>query len=120
MLSLPGATCVIIYFNPIFCLKLSSLIWRIVRQIYYILIFHYYTIILITRLSIIFGLSFEDIYLSFGIYLSCSFVTVSEFFCCEFLKFFVIPPSYDFFRTSISLLFLIFHYYTFILILKQQ
>ena len=34
------------------------------------------------RLSIIFCLSSGDIYLSLCISLSCSFVTVSELFCC--------------------------------------
>ena len=38
------------------------------------------------RSSIISYLSFRDIYLSLGISLSCSFVTVSELFCCEFFE----------------------------------
>ena len=42
------------------------------------------------RSSIIFWLSSGDIYLSFGISLSCSFVIVSELFCNERLGTFVI------------------------------
>ena len=41
------------------------------------------------RSSIIFWLSSGDIYLSFGISLSCSFVIVSELFCNERLGTFV-------------------------------
>ena len=59
---------------------------------YYIKIFklRYYTIILNIILSITFYLSSGDIYLSLGISLSFSFVTVSELFCCEFFETFVI------------------------------
>ena len=32
----------------------------------------------------------EDIYLSLGIFLSCSFATLSELLCCEFFETFVI------------------------------
>ena len=42
------------------------------------------------RSSIIFCLSSGDIYLSLGISLSCSFVTVSELFCCKVFEIFVI------------------------------
>ena len=42
------------------------------------------------RSSILFCLSFGDIYLSLGISLSCSFVTISELFCCEVFEAFVI------------------------------
>ena len=48
------------------------------------MIFCYYTIILNPRLSIILCLSSGDKYLSLGISLLFSFVTVSELFCCEF------------------------------------
>ena len=42
------------------------------------------------RLSMIFCLSSGDIYISLGISLSSSFVTVSEFFCCKFSETLVI------------------------------
>ena len=42
------------------------------------------------RLSIIFCLFYEDVYLLFGISLSCSFVIVSELFFYELLETFVI------------------------------
>ena len=38
------------------------------------------------RSSIIFCLSFGDITLCLGFYLSCSVVSISELFCCEFFK----------------------------------
>ena len=38
------------------------------------------------RSSIVFCLSSGGIYLSLGIFLSCSFLTVSQLFCCEFLE----------------------------------
>ena len=40
--------------------------------------------------SIIFCLSSGDICLSLGVFLPCSFVTVSELLCCEFFEAFVI------------------------------
>ena len=43
--------------------------------------------------SIIFCLSSGDIYLSLGISLLCSFVTVSGFLCCEVFETYVILPS---------------------------
>ena len=52
-------------------------------------IFHYYTIILISRLSIISCLYLQDVYLSLVISWSRSFVTVTELFCCEFFETFV-------------------------------
>ena len=67
------------------------------------MIFHYCIIIIDLRLPIIFFLSSGDIYLSLDISLSFSFVIVSDIFCCEFLKFFVIfyiPLSYYFNRSS--------------------
>ena len=36
------------------------------------------------RSSIVFGIFFGDVYLSLGISLSCSFVILSELFCCKF------------------------------------
>ena len=42
------------------------------------------------RSSIIFCLSSGDLYVSLGIYLSCSFVTLSELFCCKGSETFVI------------------------------
>ena len=53
--------------------------------------FHYYTVIVDLRLSIIFSLSSGDIYLSLGISLASSFVNVSKLFCCEVFETFVIP-----------------------------
>ena len=50
-------------------------------------IFHYYTIILISWSSLFFCLSFGNIYLSLGISLLLSFITVSELFYWNFLKF---------------------------------
>ena len=47
---------------------------------------------------------FWEIYPSSGISLSCSFVTVSELFCCEFFETFVILPSYDLATASAILL----------------
>ena len=47
---------------------------------------------------------FWDIYLSLGISLSFSFVTISELFCCEFLESFVSLPSYDLGTASVILL----------------
>ena len=58
------------------------------------MIFHYQTVILILRLSIIFCLFTGDIYLSLGISLclslSFSFAAFSGLFCCEFFESFVI------------------------------
>ena len=45
---------------------------------------------MIHRLYIISCLSSGDTYLSSGISLSCTFVTDSELFCCEFLESIVI------------------------------
>ena len=42
------------------------------------------------RSSLIFCLSYGDIYLSLGSSLSCSFLTHSELFCCEVFETFVI------------------------------
>ena len=57
---------VVISFDLIFCFKFGWLIWCIVLQVDYFLIFHYYIIILIL------------IYISFGVSVSLS--TVSEVF----------------------------------------
>ena len=62
-------------------------------------IFCDYTIVLNSRLSIIFCLCSGDIYLSFGVPLSCSFVTICDYFVMSFLKlwwFFCIPFLYYF------------------------
>ena len=73
----------------------------------YFLIFYYYIIIIDFRLSLIFYLSSSgDIYLSLGISLLFSFVTVSELFCCE-----VFWNVCDF---------SIFHYYTILISVHQQ
>ena len=66
-----------------------------------------------SRLSIIFRLTSEDICLSLGISLSFSFVTVSEFF----ETFVIVVRLY---YQSNLFLFLILHYYTIILILNHQ
>ena len=49
-------------------------------------------------------LSSGDMYLSLGISLAFSFVTVSELFCCEFFENFVILPLYDLATASAILL----------------
>ena len=54
--------------------------------------------------SITFCLFSRDIYLSLGICLSYSFITVSELFCCKFFKTFVILPSYNLATASAILL----------------
>ena len=71
---------IIIYFNWIFCSMFSW--FRVFCNKF--IIFWYYTIIIDLRLLIIFCFSSGDIYLSLGFSLSCSFVTVSELFCCGF------------------------------------
>ena len=69
----------------------------------------HYTITLNIRLSVIFCLSYGDIYLSLGISIGISspfsFVTVSELFCCKF------------FETSAVVF--IFHYYTILISVHQ-
>ena len=45
------------------------------------------------RSAIIFWLSSGDIYFSLAISLTCSFVTVSELFCSEVFKIFIILPA---------------------------
>ena len=67
----------IIYFNPIFILNLDC--WFS----YYFLIFRCYILHIDLRSSIIYCLSFGDVYIALGISLSSSFVTVSKLFCCE-------------------------------------
>ena len=57
---------VVIYFDIFFCFKFGLLLWCIVLQVDYFLIFHYYIIILTL------------IYISFGVSVSLS--TVSEVF----------------------------------------
>ena len=56
------------------------------------------------RSLIISCLSSGDIYLSLGISLSWSFVTVSELVYCEICETFVILPSYNLATTSVNLL----------------
>ena len=68
----------------VYCL--TNLLFFDIQLLYYYISF---------RSSIIFGLSSGDIYLSLGISLSYSFLTVSDLFCCEFFETFVILPSYD-------------------------
>ena len=93
------------YFNPIFYPKFGWLIWCIVSQIYYFLIFHYYTIIIDIRLSIIFCLSSGDIKISLGISLSLSFLSVSKLFLVNFLKlFFFYTPLLYYFNLSSSII----------------
>ena len=65
-----------------------DLVYYLTNLLFFNIISIYYYINL--RLSIIFCLSSEDIYLSLGISigisLSCSFVTVFELFCCQFIE----------------------------------
>ena len=57
----------------------DSLYHLISLLLFDIQLLYYSTIIFNLRLSIIFCLSSRDIYLSLGIFLSCSFENVSEF-----------------------------------------
>ena len=82
------STCVIIYFNPIFCPKFSWMIWCLTDLLFFDTPLLYYYINL--RSSIIFCLFSGDVDLSSGIFLPCSFVTVSKLFCCGFFQTFVI------------------------------
>ena len=96
------------FFELNFCPKFDWLIWCFVQQIYCFLIFHYYTFILISRWSIIFYLSFGDIYLCLGISLLFSFEIVSEIFCCDdFFENFVIfyVPLLYYFNLKSSIIF---------------
>ena len=76
-------------FEPTFFLKLRWLIWCIVQEIYYLLIFRYYIIILILGHQQ-FYFFLLDIYIYIFWYsLLCSFITVSELFCCEVFETFI-------------------------------
>ena len=86
----------IIYFDPIFYLKIRGSIWCNLLFIQFdltsLLIFdipllYYYTNV---RSSITLCLSFEDVYLSLDICLSSLFIYPSELFCCEVFDIFVI------------------------------
>ena len=71
-------------------------------QFFYFLIFRYYTIL------ILFLVFFLEICFSLGISLSLSFITVSELFCCEFFKTFVILKQH------------IYHFFFFKFILSKR
>ena len=79
----------IIYFNPIFCSEVIWLIWRIIKQIFYLLMFIYYIILILVHQQFC-GFFSGDIYLFlFCISLSrsmfsLSFVSISEVFCRNF------------------------------------
>ena len=95
------STSVIIYFSPVFS-NLDGWFGVLPHLLFFDIPLLYYYINL--RLSIIFCLSSEDIYLSLGIYLSRSFVTVSNLICCEVFEIFIILPSYDLATASTILL----------------
>ena len=83
-------TRVFIYFKPICCPKylMIDLVYCLKHLLYFDISLMYYYINI--RSSMIFCLSSRDIYLSFGMFLSCSFLTICKLFCSKVLAFFVI------------------------------
>ena len=65
-----------------------DLIYCLKNLLFFDILLLYYSINL--RSLIILCPSSGDIYISLGIYLSCSFVTVSKLFFCKFFEIFVI------------------------------
>ena len=90
-----------IYF---FVLNLNCWFSAFSNKFCYFWIFSHYTIIIKVKLSIIFCLCSEDVYLSLGISLPVLFETISEFFCCDFLWFFDIALLYYYLNLSSSII----------------
>ena len=90
-----------IYF---FVLNLNCSFSAFSNKFCYFWIFSRYTIIIKVKLSIIFCLCSEDVYLSLGISLPVLFETISEFFCCDFFWFFDIPLLYYYLNLSSSII----------------
>ena len=83
----------LIYFNPIFCLKFSWLVWCIVEQVYYFLMLYYYIHFKIINNFLSFFWRYISFFRYFFIVLICNCLWVILFWIfwkfCDFIRNFI-------------------------------